>query len=494
MIRPMTSINATISAATDDAPRRGRPPGFRIDGAVLAELRGARALDHAKLHELAFPKTVIAEDSRRRSASRWEAEGRVKNRATAVRLAEVVGTTVAVLEGGAPEPAPDRVREIAEQLARQLEAGNPKVHGEMEGSSGERRSIEDVSRALALRIELAQLTRQTSSLRELSEVTGWSAGELERPTNLHGYWLVAMEGAVGTSRTEVLVGIDAALWRMQTEVMDWLRPNSDERHPTVCGDARLVFKEEAPWFRVQLVNPERPWASKTLSLVRCEPCVGGMKRTTPGRYDRQEIHRFPWLFWSLTNFIDGFGAAPAATDVRRLRLLIERPRFKLMRQAYEEGRADPLPEIVAVVDGDLGDLEDERLEAFRREGSAHFTVVNRLAHGLWAEIAEDMKQWPRDCWKVSPGEGVFIIELDTKPRAAYLLGRRPRCEPRFRISVVELMDNGEVRNRPWRSDSVAQTIEVLERHYMRELPDALGEDQELVGPRSPADWPDLDDD
>lgn len=477
----ITGMNSQNSTST----KAGRPPGFPIHGATLRALRKERGLSQADLGMCANPDGVTEVESRTKACRRWEKRGLMKDRATAERVAEILGTTVAFLQGGAPEPAPNRVLEIEQQLRRQADAGNLEARAMLANGPDDEDPQHAVAEKLATRLELAQLTRQTTRLNELAKLTGWSLRELEQPANRHGYWLIASETPMGTSTTQIVVDVDTAIWAVHQEIMGWLRPQGAEQPSPLPDDARLAFSEEAPWFRVRLEHPRREWANRTLSLVRCEPGEAGLKWTAPARYDRHQIERLPFRFWSDVNLIEGLAAGSALQDLRQLRLIIERFHPKVVRKALTEGKLEPLPEIVAVVEGDLPQLDDDRLGMFRDSGESHALVVNWIAQGLWLHLQQEMEQWPRECWKLHAYEAAIGIELETRPYLAMQqLGRLPRSEVRYRISVVELMKDGSVRNQPWRRESVVHTISVLEL-YMRDLAAAPPLDQLFVGPPRP---------
>lgn len=492
-------IHRMKTRATTQPPsakaRRGRRPGFPIAGQLLAELTDAQDLEREQLHRLAFPKPVIADDSRRRAWSRWETTGVMKDRASAQAVADVLRTTITALQGGAPEPAPNRVEELAQQLRRQAEAGNAEALAVLANVAAEDDPSPSVAEGMATRIELAQLTRQVDRLNELSRATGWSMRELEQPANLHGYWLVASESTIGTATTHIVIGIDAAMWHVDREVMSWLYPAGTEHPSTADPDVRLVFREEEPWFRVHLEHPSRTWANRTLSMVRCEPGESGLRWTQPSRYDRSEIERLPFRFWSHSNFVEGLAAGASLKDLRRLRLVIQRYRPRLVAEALESGKPEPLPEIVAVVEGDLPDLEEDRLEQFRVHGGGqHPLVVNWIAQGVWAELRNQMECWPRECWQLCAFEGAIGIHLNTRPYLAIQqLGRKPVSETRYRINLVALTDDGSLRDQPWRSDGVTDTIKLLDR-CMQDLPDTPPWDSLFVGPPRPEGWLDPADD
>lgn len=104
-----------------------------------------------------------------------------------------------------------------------------------------------------------------------------------------------------------------------------------------------------------------------------------------------------------------------------------------------------------------------------------------------------------ECW------GLAVLPHATTPfspsRSARSRASKPRTPPsiwasevhnetRYRISVVELLDDGSLRDQPWRSDGVAETIKLLEYH-MRDLPATPPPDQMFIGPPRPEGWLDL---
>ncbi|WP_213959078.1 hypothetical protein [Variovorax sp. dw_954] len=484
------NLTADILFSAPERAKGGRPPGFQIDGGILKDSREAHGLDPEAAHKRALPEKMVEDESRARTWRRWEATGRIEDRATAECVARALSTTTLVLQGG---PAPDRVTEIELQLRRQAEAGNADAQAAISSEAARGGSTHTVAERLATRIELAQFTRQLVRLNELGKVTGWDLRDLEQPANHHGYWLVASESAIGTSATQIVVGIDEAIWRVHQEVLGWLRPNGSEYATAVGADARLVFREEAPWFRVHLEHPTWPHVNRTLSLVRFEPGERGLKWTTPARFDRQQLAHVPFQFWSHANFIDGFAVGAPLQELRQLRLVIERVRTEHIEEAFAKGTPLPQPEIAAVVLGDLDELDDELLERFRAEGASHSLVLNWISQGLWPELRPRLQHWPRECWKLSAGEASIFIELDARPHVALRLGRKPLCRMMYRIKLVELQEDGSLRDQPWRNDNVAETMKRLDER-VDELAAAPPLDRLFVGPPRPFGWPDFGDD
>jgi transcriptional regulator with XRE-family HTH domain len=164
------------SDATRQA-RIGRPKSLDIRGDRVLDLR-----NELRLNQEAMAKAVYADQGRdrhvteealRQAAYRWEA-GKVASK-DLEPLARVLKTTVVFLLGGAPAPEPDRLKEIEQQLARQLDAGNPATRAVVErhrNSDPEEdfpSALRSVAEWVTASLEAAQLTRRQTPLNGLKQ-------------------------------------------------------------------------------------------------------------------------------------------------------------------------------------------------------------------------------------------------------------------------------------------------------------------------------------
>lgn len=486
--------------AIERNPRKtsGRPGNPNIEGGRVETLRKELRLTQEQLagRVLSLLGRKVSDDTLRQTCYRWE-RGRAARRDLDA-IACVLGTTVAFLQGGAPEPSPDRVDEIEQQLRLQVEVGNPATLeavdqvmqlerlGGIDSLAGQPSSVRTLAVAVTTRLEAAQITRQHSVLTELQRLTGWSLGKLQGPASMHGQWLLAAEGAFESS-TGIVHGIRALADRVEEEIGNWLQPASKTGRTWVESDARVVFREDAPWFRVQLEHPTRAWASRTLSFVRCEPGETGLNWARATWRDRAVLDNLPLQQFTKANFVAGFDDPDWLPELRSLRLAIERTATETPDQSRAKGEHGE-PAIVGLVKGGLDDLGESSLDAFRRDGHAHSLVVSRLSTGLWSSLMPHLEHWPRECWQANAGPACLLIELDAPWRLASQLGRQPRFAREYRIYLVEQQRDGGIRRVPWREDSVEETLKTL-RHSLQTLPAKPQLDFEFTGPPGPPSWP-----
>ncbi len=114
-----------IAAMTNTPKPIGRPT-FRIDATRLRDLRKEAGLTQRALAEKANAlagKHSASNEVLKNTAQRWESTGAVP-REMAQHVAEVLGTTVAVLLGEAPQPASNMVDEFERLILARVAVGS----------------------------------------------------------------------------------------------------------------------------------------------------------------------------------------------------------------------------------------------------------------------------------------------------------------------------------------------------------------------------------
>jgi transcriptional regulator with XRE-family HTH domain len=480
-MKPHTSRPANI----------GRPKRISIRGDRVAGLRNNLGLSQGSLAKSVYAAQGkdrrVTDAALRQRAYRWES-GKVAN-TDLEPLAKVLKSTVTYLQGGAPEPEPDRIMEIEEQLHRQLQVGNRIAHKAVERerksdhTEDDARLVRSVAEWIGASLEAAQLTRSQPALQYLLQIMGWDETQTRAPANTHGMWLLAKESRFG-STAEIVHGLSRMSFNLHKEITEWLKPGAEDSGRWICSDARIVFREESPWFRVHMLNPNMHHRDFTLSFVRGEPSDAGVKWTKAASLDRMFIEDIPHNLWTKSNFIVAFNQPDKYPSLRNMRLLIERIQ-SLTMDLVVNTELSPDTEIVSVVEGDLDDLTDSTFESFQSEGFSHAAVISFLRTGLWPALAPHMEQWPRDCWTIHPYQAKIAIRLSPTYRAAYQLGRKQHGPHYYFIRLVELRDTESLHPLPWRDDSVQETLKYLQDH-LEKLP-ILGPSDNFICPPRPPD-------
>jgi hypothetical protein len=391
------------------------------------------------------------------TAQRWEASGAIPAN-MAMHLAEVLQTTVAILQGALPAPAPSRVDEIEGRLRELIAEGPaPRLVEALANFDDD----ENQPRALAMRIcsrlEIAQLTQAQEEFQDLAAITGYSMKELLEPTSFEGFWMLIGTGPLGPARTEILTGVSDVLFKVRTEMQSCL----DGLHPS---DAHVSFVEEKHWFRVTFHDPRHSRLTRSLRLVRCQPKEHGLQWSSPTWQDRYWIEALPGDASQYANFVTGFDSVRVPNDSRNLRLAITKTPTL---QEVEERGPDAPPEIVELIAGDLAELPAETFESFRREGNSHALVVSWLAADLWEKLLPLMSDWTLECWSFRAAHSRIDILLDV-PYRHYANSTVPlHFGLRFSVLLVEINADGGRRRAPWRHKSVAHVHEQLTKSLLQ---------------------------
>lgn len=209
---------------TQNSKPTGRPT-FRINGTRLRALRNDAHLTQYALAEKVYNlagKSNAKVGVIKTSAYRWEKTGMVP-RDMANHLAEVLNTTIAVLQGELPEPAPSRVDEIVSRIKQQVTAGpSPELVSALECCRDDDNPIRDLAIRLTSRLEAAQLSQATEEFEKLATLTGLNVRELRCPMSQEGFWFLIGTGYPGPERAEILSGVINAKFAVISEMQKFL--------------------------------------------------------------------------------------------------------------------------------------------------------------------------------------------------------------------------------------------------------------------------------
>lgn len=448
----------------------GRPP-FRIDGQRLRELRKSERLSQIALGRRVYArlgKAATSDEVVKTSYQRWERLGATTPE-TAEALAVELRTTVAVLQGGAPEAAPSGVDLIEARLREMSEQGSAGVSDTLAKYAADGNPFRQMAVDIGSRLEAAQLSQAQDELADLAALTGLTLEELQRPMSIHGYWLLIGNGPMGRPRSEILHGVTDVLNEVREELARCL-----DLHES---DARVSFHDDKPWLRVEIRHPRIAQLTRTLRFVRCQPGGTGLQWIQPTWWDRFWLNQLPEKAFDHANFVSGFdGNALGPTDVCCLRLAITKnPSYSQVQRLGGEVR----PEIVAVVALGSGDPPSWVRSQFEVEGTLHDVATTWLTSALWDHLQPFITDWPVQFWRFAARAGRVDLMLEAP---AYLLVQRGG-EAHFgsmcSIVLAEQSADGKLRSVPWRRASVAAAQKRLESllEFVRE--------QVSVGPPRP---------
>lgn len=439
----------------------GRPP-FQIDAKRLKELRGERQLTQKRLADAAYELAGRPKEREARTSvssyQKVERTGRT-SKAFAEALAKVLGTSLAVLQGEAPDEAPEAIDQIEQQLLAQAAQGmnttlkerlNRRVDGLDNQSEGER--IHSLAVHISGRIEGVWFGQRPSELAYLAELTGWPKERLREPLNIHGYWLLQDSIEAGRG-AEIILGAGALLIRLQEKF--------DRIAVSLGSDAAISIHDELPWFYVDVDvgNPRIP-RRHSFSFARCRSSKSGLQWVNPNWRDRMFLDEplMDWA-WKSVNFVSGPNGRRLPSDVRRLRLLVQ--------ECGQDGRPERTVALVAGSIADLGQLHESVRESFRERGRMHDLVLENLAHGLWDELQPLLSAWPLSAWNVrcmpmlfARAPGIELI-VDSPAHLAAPRGEQPSYRTRYMLPLVEEMDDEQFQAVPWRNASAEKLAAML---------------------------------
>jgi hypothetical protein len=164
----------------------------------------------------------------------------------------------------------------------------------------------------------------------------------------------------------------------------------------------------------------------------------------------------PRNIYQHANFVTGFNGIRIPADCTQLRFAITQ---NPGAEESEKLGMDATRQVVALTAGDLAELAAETLASFKQEGSAHDLVVNWLTANLWETLQPWLADWPLECWNFRQAEARIDVLLDVPANSTV----PPRCGHRLSVLLVEQSADGNVQPTPWRNQSVARVMEMLEK-------------------------------
>ena len=449
-----------IAAMTNKTKSIGRP-AFSVDVTRLRNLRKQAGLTQLALAEKAYElagKPVASDEVLKNTAQRWESKGAVPCE-MAQHLAAVLGTTVSVLQGEAPEPASNRIDEFERLIRARVTAGScPELIEALESESRHSSDAEQPERLLATslsgRLEVAQMTEASELFDEIALLTGLTVAHLRKPMSHDGFWLLVETGFGGPERCEILSGVAQLMSEVRAEVT---------RHFKYAGqgDSKATFHDEAPWFRVTLSDIRVPGKNRVLRFVRCQPNESGLQWTSATWLDHFWIDTLPGDTYSHASFVTGFDGVQVPSRVTNLRLAVIKNRMYDAKEPFEMNRPN---DVVAVTRGDLDELNEKTMETFERDHQTQYLVVNRLRVGIWKQLEPLLSDWPLNFWHISKAQSSIDVRLEVPWRALVQLQATPKQGMFFSIVLVE-ESNAGLKRAPWTSDGVSHVFEALERDF-----------------------------
>ena len=411
-------------------------PSFKIDHKRLRELREGKGLTQADVASELCKRLGLKqnEDSRTVSYRRIEAQGRT-SRKRAEAIANILGVTLAELEGIVPPDTGIYEKRILDLLAEQLRHENVVLKSALDEACSDGSDSEDglasMARNVARRIEAAQLARNPGELAELSRLTGLSEGEILEPAHVDGHWLVVASCPIYT-RTELVLGT-AGVMTLIPEIVGMLLEDFG-------SDGRIRMHRAPPWYRLE-IDPLCGRFTTWIDFVRCLPDARGVRWLKPGWRDVFLLEE-PLLTWarSAANFVTSFDGSPTPGDVRRLRLQVTEYNGESGERISEQ-----------IVSGALEEVPDERLAAEGEVGKSHLVATWTLGAALQEILEPHLSAYPRQCWEVTvtdDGCALYLWPTGGAPGGRYGL--------RYRIQLVEETAPGLFGAAPWRhKDRVA---------------------------------------
>lgn len=427
-------------AAEKTSKSRGRP-GFYINPSRLRGLREEKQLTQAQVSAMAQESLGLPVNTGTvKHYQRIERNGKT-SASRAKALAEVLGTTVGVLQGEAPEDGAalfiDRLeKHIAEQIACDANQALAAYMAKLDQATP-RELAEDFAR----RVESAMFDMHDEELREIAMIIGWSVEQLKQPVFFHGHWLISARPS--STVAEVVLGANRVVWHISQDV--------DKYANYAPSDTSIVLREAPPKFHVVVQHPRVAPFRLAFSFAQCLPSPAGIQWVKPNWRERLCLDDglYEWAY-STANFVTGFDGQVRPGDVRRLRLKVDE--YDFLQHAWKQS---------ALIKGRLDDLPEETLRNFQVEGSSHALALNWILSGGHEDIEELLKEWPLDYWKISAGRNHIDIQLNAP--IGLMIAKGHGIDARYGIALVEELPDGRIQRVPWRTSCVNLACEDLKR-------------------------------
>lgn len=426
----------------------GRPT-FQIDANLLRDLRERRALTQCELAEEIGTHVV--------NYQKIESNGNT-SRKTAEKLAMFLGVSTEQLQQGIAFPdTADYLEEIENSIRKTLERGSNAALEQalqqildntrfMSGTPEENGNdaIGILTRDIAIRIEAVQLVRNKKEISSLVELTGLSEAKLLRPANVEGLWFINVcqswqndpdiPPEEFNSDTRLVHCASWAIGSIRDVVKESLKFQDN------CSDESVQLSQDGYWYRINITHP---WSRQKIriDLVRCQPDAKGLHWVKPSWRDEYLI-RDPLGDWAKEsfNFVTDFdGKQSPSGDIRNLRLRLT--------EYNQNNQGFPRPTGRMIISGNLGEMPDETLASFKKEGRAHFLVQNWLINDLKHTLAPLLSDYPRECWSLHG----LVIDLNESRSKEW---KRPILEryfgTKYCIELLEQVGDDQFEPVPWR--------------------------------------------
>ncbi|QWL62047.1 hypothetical protein HQ399_07190 [Aeromonas jandaei] len=421
-----------------------RLKGLRVESGMTQEMLMSKAYKILGRSPEAAPKTLIGH------YQRVEKNGHT-SKALANALAQVLETTVEVLQGKDTPESYHYIDKLVKQLKAQLELGNNQaLNNELSEWQSKynnqcpdmNEDIYDFARDLGIQIELAQLIGQEDELIKLQDITGWSSEQILNPANVHGHWFVR-KTVMNSISTSLEYGLGEIMW----EVRDVIKKVGH----FYTDDLRVSVKHAYPWIHIDLIHPRISDFHKTTFIFsRTLPKPDGLKWVSPSEADKWMLSELDRIAFDEANFVtlnDGF---IYPSDIKNLRLkIIEITDHAKSRIAYSEGW--------------LTDQEDSVFESFLASGRAHYWIVNKLTGGLAEGLRAHLNHLPEVSWKVDANNGRITLTCDSWKLSAEKRAKLGFYDLSYTISLVELMPDGSYRAAPWSKKGIEDAANNITR-------------------------------
>lgn len=357
---------------------------------------------------------------------RIERSGRTSPK-TASALAQLLGVTVAVLEGkDCPEPADYKARMLALLKAQLEQGGNSKLESalrrEVESGSNEEEALEWLADNVGLRIEAAQLARNPDELAELAELTGLPHEKILEPAYVEGHWLVAIS-VHGHFGTEIVRGTAGALRQIHDAVGD--------RLDHFGSDGVIRMRRDGRWYRLEIeqASSRRPMR---IDFVRCQPTADGLRWLPPSWDEEWWIDEGlrEWAYGA-ANFVSGLDGIQHPNDATRLRLLV----IVFTGDSTIDARQTAIS----------AEIPNDVMSRFAREASTHALALNWLGGELHEFLGPRLSEHPKRRWTIAENGSSIDISFWPLPTANDI----PHGL-RYRIQLVEAAAGGQFSSVPWR--------------------------------------------
>ncbi|WP_054075019.1 hypothetical protein [Comamonas testosteroni] len=423
-------------------------PATHIKPSVLSQLRedaGFTQFELAKaVYELAG-KPWVSVGSLKSTAQRWETKGTL-DKFLAVHLATVLKTTLPILMGEHPMPAPNRLSELENILRiRALDGENSQLQLKLKQLADQGGDpVAELASDLNRFIEVAQLSQSSQAFEHISELTGLDRSELELPTSYYGFWLVIGSGH-GPAFREIVTGVDSIRSTLRKE---W------EEASKLFGieDCSIEFSEEKPWFKVRWTSSRLVGFSRTIRFVRCQPTIKGLNWVSPSEWDKCDLKAFAPSARPYFDVIKGLDAVSVPAVLKNLRVRIER---NYSPREYEENPSAGYSETLALHAGELPEYADQIIEDCASTASIHFRAIQYLCFDLWEALQPLLSDWPLKYWSIKAGGSYINVVLGEIPFREWILPNViPPMGNRISLSLVELEADGTCRSAPWKTPLV----------------------------------------